>query len=91
MTNIAGLTQIVRQGSSITGVQVRERNGAISACEFAELAKLYVEDVNIMYGMPPDGAAGKTSKKESFMFVLITLKQITQKGNMILVRYLKQT
>ena len=28
---------------------------------------LFAEDSNIMSGMPPDGAAGKTSKKESII------------------------
>ena len=65
--NIADLTQIVRQGSSITGVQVRDKYGAIYACKFYEIAKLFAEDVNIRSGMPPDGAAGKTIKKESII------------------------
>ena len=65
MHNLTDLTQIVRQRSGITGVQVRYNYGAVSAWEFHELAKLFAEDVNIMSGMPPDGAAGKNSKNKS--------------------------
>ena len=101
MPTIVQLRLIVRDGSGITGVQVRDNSGAVSACECHDLAKLFAEDLYIMSGMPSDGAAGKTGKRERIakaipfqltntLKLLTHLKGTVLMGCMNLIRFLKQ-
>ena len=75
--------QRAKDGSRITGVQVRESTNSVSACEFYDLSKLFADDLTIISSMPEERGISRASKNASIArAVALSANKLTNTINM---------